>query len=312
MNYIFNHIKFILKSIGFYFPSIDNYTINLLNFVDKFQKKVIFFNSNLIKYPVTANYYLYLDKHSYYTDLILQDFEHIERMLTGKLLKKKGHFIDVGANIGLYSIIASSLIDDGLIYAFEPSSMTYNKLVYNILLNKISNIKSFKLALSDEDNPSVTLYKNPKGFELFDSLIKPDRDYYSEELVQTTSLDAFILKNAIQINEIQFIKIDVEGVEYEVLMGATSILKNGKHIIFLVEFNHDYKDESSHCNKVFMLFKQYNFSCYEYLPKSKVLADVENLKNNFMGNFFVFHDSNIKNIGIILQNEGIKLESRVK
>lgn len=142
------------------------------------------------------------------------------------LLERGGIFFDIGANIGSYTLIGSEqYIAD--IYSFEAHPKTYLSLNNNIKLNNRTNIKTFNLAISEIN-----------GIVYFSNLIHSPinhiwhkRNPYSIS-VQSIRMDTFIEKNKI-IPE--FVKIDVEGYEYEVLLSFGKFLNLVK--IFFVEYN---------------------------------------------------------------------------
>lgn len=151
-----------------------------------------------------------------------------------ELLVKPGDIIfDVGAHIGLHSVFMSQKIGcKGKIYAFEPVLKTYWELKETIALNKCDNIIPINSALFDsigkksmhifqEDNSEWNSFGIPATEE--DKPIKTQQ-------VDTTTLEEFVKEK--NISCIDFIKIDAEGTEKNVLNGAVELLKN-KQIKFL-------------------------------------------------------------------------------
>ena len=77
-------------------------------------------------------------------------FEAHEREFLNRFLRPGDVFVDVGANIGLFTLIAAERVGPGgKVLAFEPTAKTFGRLVDNVQLNKLSNVECFKLALSD-------------------------------------------------------------------------------------------------------------------------------------------------------------------
>lgn len=136
--------------------------------------------------------------------------------IIAKLTKDKV-FIDIGANIGIYSL--SLFKEARQIYAFEPENETYNRLVNNLKINNIRNIKTYKKAVTEKDVSNLTLYINRENMGLSSLKI-----HYAEgkQLIQATNLDSFIKEN--RIKNIGVVKIDVEGSELDVLLGASHTL----------------------------------------------------------------------------------------
>lgn len=128
-------------------------------------------------------------------------------------------FVDIGANIGYYSIIASKIKGSHVI-SFEPSSREASKFQKNLYLNGITNVTFFNVALSnDNENRNLHIFdiSNP-GENTFlnhtsSALVEPIRCYKFSNLITP-----FIAQKT------RLIKIDVEGFEYEVLKGMEAIM----------------------------------------------------------------------------------------
>lgn len=95
----------------------------------------------------------------------MNKFEEVEIDFFSRLIKPGMIVVDAGANIGLYSIIAGKLVgENGQIFAFEPSSETFKRLLNNIHLNQVTNIYPYNLGLGDKTNQELKL-RQDKGFE---------------------------------------------------------------------------------------------------------------------------------------------------
>ncbi|WP_440060007.1 FkbM family methyltransferase [Thermogladius sp. 4427co] len=165
-------------------------------------------------------------------------FERREYMLHPDFIPRKGNVvIDVGAYIGVYSLVASKLVDDGFVIAFEPNPESFYWLVNNIRLNKVKNIKALPYALGNSIG-FARLYMPKANIEasslIKDHLLKnPVGDlgvlkYFDVPLV---TLD-YILSNSSRfigrkIDSVDIAKIDVEGYELKVLEGSKNILSRG-------------------------------------------------------------------------------------
>lgn len=132
----------------------------------------------------------------------------------------KGTFLDVGANIGKYSVGLSDKFDR--IYSFEPHPVTFRKLLENIRLNGLDNVKPFQLALWDNEG-IMKLNINPHHG--MNSLVRDD-EILGKINVEVTSLDSFFEKYP--IDSIELIKIDAEGAEAHILKGARKTLSKFK------------------------------------------------------------------------------------
>lgn len=155
-----------------------------------------------------------------------------------KYLSDNEIFYDIGANVGAYSLLAASIKKNVQVFSFEPSFSTFYALCLNIYENRLnSQIFPFNIALSDcnqfGDFNYVSIYKNMSGVEPGLAFHFAEKDIYgvSEQYkVDLTlkqmfmRLDNFTIDNNYPIPNM--IKIDVDGIEFEILSNAKEILNN--------------------------------------------------------------------------------------
>jgi len=128
-------------------------------------------------------------------------------------------FIDVGANIGIYSLRTAQLGYAPIIYAFEPDPRNYSQFRGNLLINNmIDRIQLYQLAVSSLSG-ELGFHPYPDGYT--DMTRVADANYPEITKFKTTTLDDMITAKGKKI----FIKIDVEGHELAVLKGATRVLR---------------------------------------------------------------------------------------
>jgi FkbM family methyltransferase len=131
-----------------------------------------------------------------------------------------GVFIDVGANIGKYSIsLGKKLRNYGKVIAIEPESKNFKILETNIKLNKLKNIYPINIGCSSK-NGKIKLFLDKEGTGMHSIKNKMSGDYQE---IDVQKLDEILLK--FKNIKISLIKIDVEGAEGEVLKGALKTLK---------------------------------------------------------------------------------------
>lgn len=166
-------------------------------------------------------------------------FEHSTVRLMKQEVKEGMIVFDVGANIGMYSLLLSKLVGPkGKVYAFEPDFKTFEILQKNIELSGFNNIEAVQLALSDSES-FVTLSKSKNLGDAFHYIVNVEPGLQDTGVIKTSTLDDFIkTKN---INEVGFIKIDIEGAELLCLKGARKLLVNYKPLI-VSECFEDYLD----------------------------------------------------------------------
>jgi FkbM family methyltransferase len=140
-------------------------------------------------------------------------------------LKPGDIFVDIGANIGYYTILASKLVGaNGRVFAIEPVPQTVKILKINLLLNEANNVTLIEKAAWNITGK--LRIKISKGWFGLASLF---RNEGWEIEVDAITLDEVLPDE--QLSEIKLIKIDVEGAGYEVLQGLARILQNTKIVI---------------------------------------------------------------------------------
>jgi FkbM family methyltransferase len=185
--------------------------------------------------------YGYITKRIYQQQLLVpfkKSFEYETLDLLRKTIKPDFQILDIGANIGLHSMImAKELSSNGKIYSFEPSKKTYSSLVENIKLNGLgASISTFNLALS---NKAETLFLaapesaniSEADADAYNSLRHTQTGKGNAEEIQAITLDSWIIKE--NIKKIDLIKIDIEGAELLCFQGAKEFFTNHKPIIIM-------------------------------------------------------------------------------
>jgi FkbM family methyltransferase len=132
---------------------------------------------------------------------------------------------DVGAHIGIYTLRAHNYIgSSGYVYAFEPDPENFSLLQKNVAINNLENVKTLNYALSDHQG-KLMFFKDPKNTGMCSATLKKGKSTF---VAKTITLDFFMREY--NIREVNFLKIDVEGHEYEVLNGGKSFLKVCKNV----------------------------------------------------------------------------------
>ncbi|MBA3648949.1 MAG: FkbM family methyltransferase [Chitinophagales bacterium] len=151
-----------------------------------------------------------------------------------KLLSKQSSVIfDIGANTGIYSLIAAKLNQSAKVYGFEPSKNIYTKFEKNVALNKLKNVHCFYYALSDK-NDTAKFYDLENTHTYSASLNREmlkQNSFLKETIVPVKKIATFIQENNLQ--KIDLMKIDVEMHELEVLAGMENYLRQFKPSILL-------------------------------------------------------------------------------
>ena len=146
--------------------------------------------------------------------------------LLNDFLKPGSTFLDIGANIGLMSVIASQYVgEEGTVYAIEANPKTIEILQHNLALNHCENVEIFPVALGST-NGNALLYENWDVNRGGASLLAQDDQDGVE--VPVWKLDSLLEGATIDV-----LKIDVEGFELEVLHGGIELLKKQLPIMII-------------------------------------------------------------------------------
>ena len=193
--------------------------------------------------------------------------------------------VDIGANIGYFTLIAAKLMDEtGLVYAFEPEPRNYEFLCKNIKLNNYSNIVPIQKAVSNKYGKSK-LWVNKadllapsfsrKNSSLFLEDTNPERNSFAIE-IETTTLDKFF-SDKTRNNKVDFIKIDAEGAEGLIIEGAEKILKSND-LKIIMEFRVEgLKNIGTNPLELLYRLRKYGFKIEFINEKKEILEPVKDI-----------------------------------
>lgn len=155
------------------------------------------------------------------------ELTYLEKVLTSSEV-----FIDVGANLGVYTLVAGKLVGPaGRVIAIEPSVQSFPVLEKNLTLNRLTNVLPLSVALSEKAGRTWLYHGINPGQHSFGK--DPSCNGVGEEVV-TETLDSVLLRASVQ--HVDVIKMDVEGAEELVLRGATRVVTLDRPVI-IFEFH---------------------------------------------------------------------------
>lgn len=173
---------------------------------------------------------------------------------------KKSLFIDCGCSFGSYSVpIAKLNSTDSKVIAIDASSVAIRRLKENVFLNDINNIEIYNLAIGKEEgyanfNEDLNLLPNSGSFR-FDS---------SGKKLRITTLDIILEQQSLDSFEVIFVKMDLEGYEFDGLLGFKKNIVKYKPII-LFEFSRMLLQNTSFSENAFNLFlKETSYEIKDY------------------------------------------------
>ncbi len=142
-------------------------------------------------------------------------FDHREIGSLKETLKKGDVFLDIGANTGFYSILASKLVgEEGKVISFEPNPIMFKRYTFNLACNDVSNVSTFDYGLADKEG-SFKLNLDPGN--LGGASIIHSYEQHGNQSVEVKCRTLVDVLDEQSIDHINFMKIDVEGAEPLVL-----------------------------------------------------------------------------------------------
>ena len=148
--------------------------------------------------------------------------------LVSKILKPKDVVMDLGGNIGTHSILMSNLVFEGRVITFEPQSLIYSILQNNVLLNRRTNIDTYRFACSDKNFQTISM--EPFSFigeRINNGALRVSLNDVAGDLALTRTIDSF------NFEKLNFIKIDIQGSEVKALRGAKKTIAKFKPYMFI-------------------------------------------------------------------------------
>ena len=168
------------------------------------------------------------------SSIIHGGFEDSERSFVERFLKLGMVVLDIGANQGFYTLLASRLVGpSGKVISFEPSLRERNALLLHKMLNRCRNVSVQSLALG-EKTATADFYVVKDTHTGLNSLRPPVGIAQTSIVrVEVDTLDAWLHRQ--ELPHVDFIKLDVEGGELAVLKGASELLRRLPRPVILAE-----------------------------------------------------------------------------
>ena len=151
------------------------------------------------------------DLFGFYEIMLRKDY-----LASGQRLDLGATVIDVGANIGCFTVLAASIVGPtGRVFAIEPEESTYRQLLRNISLNRLTNVTPLRLAVG-ASRGMITLHtdRNRLFSSVFSSVNGREVGGTEQQVQMTTLVE---LMNAHQIPHCAYLKLDCEGAEHEII-----------------------------------------------------------------------------------------------
>lgn len=227
--------------------------LNYQKMDDQAKKKGVFVYDHPLGFKMKLNAARVVDR-----EIFTGFFETDTLKYFTNLVKPGMVFFDVGANIGLFSLVAKAKHADITVHAFEPADEVFDDFTENITLNGFSGINLHKKGISDatgpitfnicEDNAYNSIHDNPMV-----QIVKT-------VTIDTVSIDDFCEKN--DISRIDIMKVDTEGAEFLVLKGGSRIFSAQNAPVLFMEYNR-YILEPEQLKEITERLYGYGYEVYE-------------------------------------------------
>jgi FkbM family methyltransferase len=186
----------------------------------------------------------------------------VEAQLTFNLLNTlQPIVIDVGANIGTYTSWVAMNYPQGTIYSLEPQRLVFQMLCGNLAINNFENVFAYNLALGNEDRyieisePDYSIADNFGSYSLLSNFNNLSG---KKSKVEMLKLDTFV--NRFNIPKLDLLKIDCEGMDFTVLLGAEQTIKNFMPCIIVEYFN----DVLNQKKEILDFLNNFNYNIKEF------------------------------------------------
>jgi FkbM family methyltransferase len=212
---------------------------------------------------------------------------HESYILTKFTPKEGDTVIDIGAHIGRYTITSSKQVGNtGKVVAIEADPDNFELLRRNIALNNLSNVLPLNYAVFST-RTRIKLYEQSASAKYNSVMLTRAKETKNYVEVNADTLDCILKQNG--ISQVNWIKIDVEGAEFEVLKGSTKTLSN-ENISLLIEIHNI--DDPSHYYNIVDFLKYHNYETtfenrYDSSGESHIILRKKNNNNN---------NNNLKNL----------------
>jgi FkbM family methyltransferase len=185
-------------------------------------------------------------------------------------IKKDDTIIDLGANIGFFSLLFAQQIENkGKVYAFEPEPTLFELLKKNVDINNFENIEVIQKAVSNKtENTKLFLSHNPNDHRIYDP--HDDRKYVN---IESTRLDDFFQDSDVEIN---FIKSNIQGADFAAILGMPKIIKKSKNLEIIAEFSSPLLEGFGFSPREFLITLQnFGFKIYDLDSLEKKITPIE-------------------------------------
>jgi FkbM family methyltransferase len=195
-------------------------------------------------------------------------------------------FVDVGAHVGFYSTLVSSLIGEtGKVYSFEPTPRTFISLKENTKNKKNVIVNNFAVLNEKKDIEFIDYGPCYSAFNGFKKRTSLNMNFLKRD-VSSITVKTIVLDNYCESNKIKpdFIKIDAEGAEYLILQGMDNLLMTSRPVISIEVAGEEEWQEN--CQKSINFLLDHNYLPFEISTEGKLIE--HEIKENYLYDNLIF------------------------
>jgi FkbM family methyltransferase len=247
-----------------------------------------YFQQRRQQMPLVAKWYCGLRLHLYLSNDVSKQlyiggcFEPNEFAFLDQFLVPGMTFIDAGANEGLFSLFAAQRVGPaGQVWAFEPSEREFIRLRRNLRLNRLNNVRGFKIALADcQGEAEIKIADDEHSGQNTLGDFAYQIELARCERVRTSRLDDLAQQECLR--QVDLMKLDVEGSELSVLAGASEILRKQRPTLLLEVNENALHLQGSSGAELVELLRFHDYEIYGFDPvtgRPSLLRQVEGSAN---------------------------------
>lgn len=211
-------------------------------------------------------------------------YEAVHADLVSGLVGEGNTVLDIGANIGFYTISLAQQVPTATILAFEPIPATFAYLRENIALNGVANAQVFNFGLSDQEGEQI-FYFSPRNSVSASAARVAEEDDTAMVVGRVRRLDDVVREQGVRVD---FLKCDVEGAEYLVLRGAAETLRRDRPLIVAEMLRKWSAKFCYHPNDIIHFLGALGYRCFTAAGRCLVpFAEMD--ANTTATNFFFLH-----------------------
>jgi FkbM family methyltransferase len=219
---------------------------------------------------------------------IMGNFEPSEMSWLADNLKEDMVFLDVGANMGIYTMFAAKLVGaGGRVLAIEPSEREFQRLSFHVVLNDLGNVTCLRLAAADKVGTAELKVagEEKSGQNTLGRFVTESVEVLRVETVRTQPLDRIVAQY--KLGRVDVIKIDVEGAELRVLRGLADTLERWRPKL-LIELAPDaLTAQETSPQELIEWLRDSRYELFEFSRSTGALQEFENAAVNHGSKNFV-------------------------